>query len=446
MAAPTSAAIRVVGRNRRQPYCADPDGQGQHERQADGRARRIPAPNRCRGRRGRHRALPRGLAGVRGLLGPRRHRLPAVLHPLHPQRQPGLDRGDRPLRPDVGHLHRRRHGDAPQLPHRRRAADRAAAAGARARAPRLDRHRRSRLPGAARLFLGADPGAHAVPAHDRHRPAHEPRLRRHRARLLPDAVAPDRTGVAQRAGGLAHVRRPRRHARTEERTHDTPHLRLPRRTDRRRARVHRARRLLPPLHPLHRGHPRLRDPAPHGRRHRQLPAAGRAVLHPRRQPHELGRHHQPHLRLRRGAGGLDARRSRARQHRGLGDLRGHVGHGNRRRRRPRHHRDQGHEGPWLQDRVRGRRHGGLGHPGPHHPAVPAVRDLRHDGQRLHRGAVPGRHRARRHDDDLHDALRRLLRPSSRHRPRPGVPLVASSAPPSSPRCRRCSPPPSSSAA
>ena len=41
MAAPTSAAIRVVGRNRRQPYCADPDGQGQHERQADGRARRI---------------------------------------------------------------------------------------------------------------------------------------------------------------------------------------------------------------------------------------------------------------------------------------------------------------------------------------------------------------------------------------------------------------------
>ena len=84
--------------------------------------------------------------------------------------------------------------------------------------------------------------------------------------------------------------------------------------------------------------------------------------------------------------------------------------------------------------------------GPHHPAVPAVRDLRHDGQRLDRRAVPGRHRARRHDDDLHDALRRLLRPPPRHRPRSGVPLVASSAPPSSPRCRRCSRPPSSSAA
>ena len=40
------------------------------------------------------------------------HRLPAVLHALRPQRQPGLDRGDRALRPDVGGLHRRRRGDA----------------------------------------------------------------------------------------------------------------------------------------------------------------------------------------------------------------------------------------------------------------------------------------------------------------------------------------------
>ena len=42
------------------------------------------------------------------------HRLPAVLHALRPQRQRRLDRGDRALRPDLGHLHRRRHGDAPQ--------------------------------------------------------------------------------------------------------------------------------------------------------------------------------------------------------------------------------------------------------------------------------------------------------------------------------------------
>ena len=57
------------------------------------------------------------------------------------------------------------------------------------------------------------------------------------------------------------------------------------------------------LHALHRRHSRLRDPAPHGRRHRQLPAAGGAVLHPGRQPDELGRHHQPHLRFRGGACG-----------------------------------------------------------------------------------------------------------------------------------------------
>ncbi len=33
---------------------------------------------------------------------------PAVLHALRPQRQPGLDRGDRALRLDVDRVHRRR--------------------------------------------------------------------------------------------------------------------------------------------------------------------------------------------------------------------------------------------------------------------------------------------------------------------------------------------------
>ena len=46
------------------------------------------------------------------VLGARLHRLPAVLHPLRPQRQLRLDRGDRPLRADVARLHRRRRGDA----------------------------------------------------------------------------------------------------------------------------------------------------------------------------------------------------------------------------------------------------------------------------------------------------------------------------------------------
>ena len=177
--------------------------------------------------------------------------------------------------------------------------------------------------------------------------------------------------------------------------HDRPDLRVSRRADRGRAGVHRAGGLLAPLHALSRGHPRLRHPASHGRRHRQLPAAGRAVLHPRRQPHELRRHHQPHLRLRRGDRRLDARRPRARQHHRLGHLRGHVGHGDCRCGRPRHDRDQGHEGPWLRHRVRGRRHRRLGDAGADHPAVAAVRDLRHDGQCLDRRPVSRRHRAGR---------------------------------------------------
>ena len=178
--------------------------------------------------------------------------------------------------------------------------------------------------------------------------------------------------------------------------------------------------LVADLYALPGGHSRLRHPAPHGGRHRQLPAAGRAVLHPGRQPDEFGRHHQPHLRLRGGAVRLDARRPGARQHHGLGDLRRHVGHRDRRCGRSRHHRDQGHEGSWLFDRVRGRRDGRLGDARADHPAVAAVRDLRHDGQRLDRRAVSGRVHPGRGDDHLHDALRHLLRATLQHGPRPGV--------------------------
>ena len=92
----------------------------------------------------------------------------------------------------------------------------------------------------------------------------------------------------------------------------------------------------------------LRRHPPHGGRHRLFPAARGAVLHPRRQPDEFRRHHQPHLQLRAGAGGLAARRPWTRQRRGLGDLRRHVGHGDRRCGGPGHDRDQGDARPRLQ--------------------------------------------------------------------------------------------------
>ena len=66
---------------------------------------------------------------------------------------------------------------------------------------------------------------------------------------------------------------------------------------------------------------------------------------------------------------LDEGRARPGEHHRLGDLLGHVGHRHRGCGRPRHHRDQGHEGPWLLDRVRGRRHGRLRDPRADHPAL-----------------------------------------------------------------------------
>jgi hypothetical protein len=46
---------------------------------------------------------------------------------------------------------------------------------------------------------------------------------------------------------------------------------------------------------------------------------------------------------------------------------------------PWHHRNQGDEGPRLFDGVFRRRDRGIRNPWPDHPAVAAVRDLRHDG-------------------------------------------------------------------
>ena len=172
-------------------------------------------------------------------------------------------------------------------------------------------------------------------------------------------------------------------------------------------------RVLAALHPGDRHGTRRGARPADDRRRGELPAARRALLHPGRQPDEHRRGHRAHLQLRRGAGRLDEGRARPGEHPGLGDLLRHVGHGAGRCRRPRHDRDQGHEGPWLHDRVRRRRHGRFGHPRADHPAVPALRDLRHDGQRLDRRALPGRPDPRpRHDAD-DDGDGGLLRPPQR---------------------------------
>ena len=92
-------------------------------------------------------------------------------------------------------------------------------------------------------------------------------------------------------------------------------------------------------------------------------------------------------------------RARPGQHHGLGDLLRHVGHRARRCRRARHDRDQGDEGPRLFDRVRRGRDRGFRHPRADHPALLAVRDLRHDGERLDRRPLPGRP----HPGAVHDA-------------------------------------------
>ncbi len=118
----------------------------------------------------------------------------------------------------------------------------------------------------------------------------------------------------------------------------------------------------------------------------------------------------PHLQLRAGAGRLAQGRAGPRQRAGLGDLRRHERHRHRRRRRPGHHRDQGHEGARLRDRVRGGRDGRLGHAGADHPAEPALRDLRDDGQRVGGRAVPRGHPAGRDDGHPDDAHGGLLRP------------------------------------
>ena len=216
-------------------------------------------------------------------------------------------------------------------------------------------------------------------------------------------------------------------ATTKRVRHDLDGLHLCCGAARRRTGFHCARGLVVHLHAFHRRSAGFRDPASHGRRYRLVSAARGSLLHPRRQPDELGRYHQPHLRFRRRARGLDARRARAREHHRFGDLRRDVRHRDRGCRRSRHHRDQGDEGPRLLDRVFRRRDRRIIDARADHPAVLAVRDLRDDGERLDRRAVSRRRHPRRRDDDVHDALRLLLRAQIQHGPRPGVPVEGAGA-------------------
>ncbi len=144
-----------------------------------------------------------------------------------------------------------------------------------------------------------------------------------------------------------------------------------------------------------------------------FPAAGRALLHSGRQPDEQRGHHQPHLQLRAGLGGLAQGRLGPRECGGLGRVCRHERHSHCRRSRPGHHRDQGHERPWLQHRICGGRDGRLGHARPHHPTQLALCDLRHDGQRVGGCAVPCGHLARHLHGAAHDADGRLFRAQKR---------------------------------
>ena len=78
----------------------------------------------------------------------------------------------------------------------------------------------------------------------------------------------------------------------------------------------------------------------------------------------------------------------------------------------------------YSDRVCRRRHGGVRHARPDHSAVAAVRDLRHDGERLDRRAVPRRRDPRRGHDPGHDGDGRLFRPQERLGQRRAVLLAA----------------------
>ena len=367
------------------------------------------------------------LLGADGLL--------PVRHPLRAERLGGLDRGGRALHADRRRLRRRDDRRGEEQPDPGRLLLPLPAGGRRPLAGACGRRAAHRLLRRGRADDGADDAEDRQPdADDDRRCADEHRLRRLPVRLRRDDLPLDPGGADPLAPRLQRPRAPDDDACRPRGMAPRSCVRCPRgsaapfgrpggRCD---AEDH-----LPALHEQrpaggdrHGGrfarlHPDLRQPAavrrhpPDGERHRQLPAAGGAVLHPRRQPDEQRRHHDAHLQLRARPGRLAEGRARPRQRRRLGDLRRHERHRDRRRRRARHDRDQGDEGARLLDRVRGRRDRGVGDARADHPAEPAVRDLRDDGQRLGRRALPRRHPARRADGAPDDADGRLLRAQER---------------------------------
>ena len=124
------------------------------------------------------------------------------------------------------------------------------------------------------------------------------------------------------------------------------------------------------------------------------------------------RHHQPDLRLRQGAGRVDARRAGPRQRRCQRDLRRHVRRRRRRRRGARHHRDQGDAGRRLRHRIRGRRDCRQLDHRADHPAVAADGDLWRDGVGLDRPAVRRGVHPRTGDGAVADDHGRLVRPAA----------------------------------
>ena len=278
---------------------------------------------------------------------------------------------------------------AAQQPHPRRVRLPLPAARRRARHVDLRRRRARRLP-RVRVVPGVPAGAaDAQPADDGGRRPDEHHLRVRRRRLRADDLprrAGRRCGTGSRAGACSSARAsPKSEADGDERT---PPRRLSRRHDERRADRDRDVPRLAALHLVLRDDAAADGRPPDGRRRRQLPAARGAVLHPRRQPDELGRHHQPHLQLRAGAGRLAQGRARPRQRRrqrrsspgmsgtavadagGLGtiEIKAMQDHG------------------YPTEFARGH-HRGVGDAGADHPAVAADGDLRRAGEHVDRQAL-----------------------------------------------------------
>ena len=206
---------------------------------------------------------------------------------------------------------------APQHAHPRRVPLPVAAGRRRPGDVDVRRRRPRRLSRVRDVAVGAAGAEDAEPPDDRRRFSDELHLRLRHVRLRDDDVSRGAgDGAALAAGLVACSSAPAKPKRERRRAHEQHPARRFRRPDGDRpADRHRDVPRLAALHLDIRNDPAAHRRPPDGRRRRQLPAAGGAVLHPRRQPDELGRHHQPDLQLRARAGRLAQGRPRPRQRR-----------------------------------------------------------------------------------------------------------------------------------